>query len=270
MKKTIQYIIILIACLSGLSACDLLESHPYAVDVKYKHLNNEAIKQVEALCAGKETIRFVWMGDSQRWYDETEDFVKHANQRDDIDFVLHGGDISDFGMQREFEWVHEDMRKLNVPYIALVGNHDMLGNGHQVYEKMYGELNFSFIAGKVKFVCVNTNALEFDYSHAVPDFNFLHSELKDTLDRQYDKTIVAMHADPFGEQFNNNVASFFQDFVNRCKGIQFCMHAHTYKLYIRDLFEDGIIYYGCASMKERSYFVFTITPDDYTYEVVYF
>lgn len=65
MKKTILYIIIIIA-LSGLSGCDLLESHPYVVDVKYRDLNRNAIKQVETNCAGKETIRYVWMGDSQR------------------------------------------------------------------------------------------------------------------------------------------------------------------------------------------------------------
>lgn len=196
--------------------------------------------------------------------------MKHVNLRDDIDFVLHGGNISDFGMQREFEWVHEDMKKLNVPYIALVGNHDLLGNGMDVYEKMYGELDFSFIAGKTKFVCVNTNALEFDYSHAVPDFNFLMQEMSQTPERPFDNTIVAMHADPFGEQFNNNVAYIFQEYIKRFKNLQFCMHAHTHKLQIRNLFEDGIMYYGCASMKERSYYVFTITPDDYTYEVVNF
>ena len=38
------------------------------------------------------------MGDSQRWYDETADFVSHLNKRDDIDFVIHGGDVSDFGV----------------------------------------------------------------------------------------------------------------------------------------------------------------------------
>ena len=37
-----------------------------------------------------------------------------------------------------------------------------------------------------------------------------------------------------------------------------------------DLFEDGIIYYGSDCMKRRSYLLFTITPDNYTYEVVYF
>lgn len=69
------------------------------------------------------------------------------------------------------------MNKLNVPYVTLIGNHDVLGNGKAVFEEIFGTDNFSFIAGKTKFVCLNTNALEYDYSHPVPDFNFLNSEM---------------------------------------------------------------------------------------------
>ena len=38
-----------------------------------------------------------FIGDTQRTYDETEAFVHHANGRDDIDFVIHGGDYTEFG-----------------------------------------------------------------------------------------------------------------------------------------------------------------------------
>ena len=69
------------------------------------------------------------MGDSQRWYDETEDFVKEINKRNDIDFVIHGGDMSDFGLTKEFLWQRDIMNGLNVPYVALIGNHDCLGTG---------------------------------------------------------------------------------------------------------------------------------------------
>ena len=44
--------------------------------------NGHNIEQIEAKCKGKTTIRFITMGDSQRWYDETEDFVKEVNKRE--------------------------------------------------------------------------------------------------------------------------------------------------------------------------------------------
>ena len=115
------------------------------------------------------------MGDTQRWYDETVDFVNKANSYDTLDFVMHGGDISDFGMTFEFDWIHRIMKKLNVPYVALIGNHDIIGNGMSIYNKMYGDENFSFVAGNTRFLCLNTNALEFDYSKPDPDFNYIKS-----------------------------------------------------------------------------------------------
>ncbi len=36
------------------------------------------------------------ISDTRRWYDETEKTVEALNARDDIDFVLHGGDLSGF------------------------------------------------------------------------------------------------------------------------------------------------------------------------------
>ncbi|MCD8185913.1 MAG: metallophosphoesterase [Rikenellaceae bacterium] len=270
MKKLFVRLTGICGILLGALGCNLLESHPYEVNVNYRDLNRQAMDRIESECSRKSTIRYVWMGDTHRWYDETEDFVKHVNARQDIDFVLHGGDVTDFGLGREYEWIHKTMRKLHVPYVALIGNHDILGNGLDVYEKMYGDLNFSFIAGTVKFVCVNTNALEFDYSYAVPDFGFLTREREEDPGRPFEQTVVAMHANPYGEQFNNNVAPVFQGHLRRLKNLRFCMHAHAHKLMVTDFFEDGITYYGCAAMKDRNYLVFTITPEEYSYEVVYY
>jgi len=41
---------------------------------------------------------------------------------------------------------------------------------------------FYDIAGDVKFVCLNTNALEYDYSEPVPDFTFMENELTNRTD----------------------------------------------------------------------------------------
>lgn len=252
------------------SSCDLIEYHPYDVRIKRKGLNKKYIEQVELSCKGKESIRFVWTGDVQRTYDELAAFVKDVNAREGIDFILNGGDISDFGLNREFDWVEDILDGLRAPHISLVGNHDLLGNGNEVFKAMYGDFNVSFVAGITKIICVNTNALESDYSEPVPDYAFMRAELQDTLARDYHQTIVTMHAPPFGEQFDNNTAQFFQYFVRSYKNILFCAHAHTHVYSINDYFNDGILYYGCDSMKKRSYLVFTVGRNEYTHERVFF
>ena len=163
----------LFSCLF-LSGCGMIDYHPYDVRISGEtEVNAHNMERIESNCQGKTTIRFVTMGDSQRWYDETEDFVKAINQRNDIDFVIHGGDMSDFGLTKEFLWQRDIMNGLHVPYVALIGNHDCLGTGAETYKAVFGPTNFSFIAGNVKFVCLNTNALEYDYSEPVPDFTFM-------------------------------------------------------------------------------------------------
>lgn len=259
-----------LACLLVLSGCELIDYHPYDVRIKGEtDVNAKNIEKIEANCKGKTTIRFVSMGDSQRWYDETEKCVNSINQLKDIDFVLHGGDMSDFGLTDEFLWQRDIMNGLKVPYVVLLGNHDCLGTGRETYRKVFGPANFSFIAGNVKFVCLNTNALEFDYSEPIPDFNFIEDQLTERKD-EFEKTVVSMHARPGADVFNNNVCKVFQHYITQYPGLQFCTVAHDHVVSVDDLFGDGVIYYGSDCMKHRSYLLFTITPDNYTYEVVNF
>lgn len=265
--------ILLLALISFiLSGCDMIEYHPYDGRISGETgINAKNIAKIEKSCEGKKTFRFAMLGDTQRWYDETEDFVKHINKRDDIDFIIHGGDLADFGLTREFEWMRDILSKLKAPYVALLGNHDCLANGEQIFRKIWGEPNFSFLAGNVKFICLNTNALEYDYSRPVPDFAFMEGEFENKVE-EHEKTIFAMHVPPFNDQFNNNVAKVFQMYIKEFPNLQFCLNAHTHRLAADDLFNDGIIYYSPPNIKKRNYIIFTIKPDnnDYEYEVVEF
>lgn len=266
MKKII--IALFISCFI-LQSCEMIEYHPYDGRIKGETgINKKNIGLIEASCAEKDTIRFIMMSDTQRWYDETDDFVKSINKRNDIDFVIHGGDISDFGLTKEFLWQRDIMNKLTIPYVVLLGNHDCLANGIEVFQEVFGEVNFSFIAGKTKFVCLNTNALEFDYSYPVPDFKFIEEELENRKN-EYHKTVLAMHVRPFSDQFNNNVANVFQRYIKEYPKLQFCINGHDHSLKIDDLFEDGVMYYGVPNIGKRTYFIFTLNPDDtYDYEIV--
>ena len=175
-----------------MGSCDLIDYHPYDVRITGEtDVNTHNITQIEENCKGKTTLRFVTMGDSQRWYDETVDFVNSLNARDDIDFVIHSGDMSDFGLTDEFLWQRDIMNKLKVPYVTLIGNHDCLGTGEEAYRAIFGDPNFSFIAGRVKFVCLNTNAMEFDYSCPIPDFTFMEKEITERQS-EFDKTVISL------------------------------------------------------------------------------
>lgn len=253
-------------------SCDLIEYHPYDGDLDSdasRDVNVTNIALIETACEGKDTIRFILMGDTQRNYDETEDFVDHVNQLSGIDFVIHGGDYTEYGLTREFEWNDEILSKLEIPYVGLIGNHDILANGEDVYREMFGDENFSFVVNDVKFVCLNTNALEYEDSTYVPDFDYIQQEIADSTSHK--RTVVVMHAPPASEQFiSEEVEDLFQSTIRQFPTLMFCLHAHNHTVSAVDIFDDGIIYYGCANIAQRKYHLFTITPDDYAYEVVDF
>lgn len=101
--------------------------------------------------------------------------------------------------------------------------------------------------------------MEFDYSRPFPTSRSL-KELTDRKD-EFDKTVVSMHVRPYADQFNNNVARVFHRYVTEFPGIQFCTAAHEHHVFEENP-EDGIMYYMSDCMKNRNYYVFTITPDD--------
>ncbi len=271
MKNINKVLALLFLALFPIS-CEMIEYHPYDTNLEGEstRINQKNITKLDTITSNKDTLRFILMGDSQRFYDETHDFVKAVNKRNDIDFVLHGGDISDFGLKSEYVWINDIMDNLKIPYITIVGNHDLVGKGGDIYEAMYGDMNFSFIFKRTKFICINTNALEYDYGTDVPDMNFIKKAISDTLEDSYDRTIVAMHANPGNSQFNNNLGDYFQETIKKSKNLQFCLHAHTHTLKAEDYFNDGVMYYGSDDMEGRNYMVFTVTKDSYNYEVVYF
>ena len=254
----------------GLGGCEMIEYHPYDLDIDGETgINAKNIERIETALKGKNEFSFIFISDTQRWYDETEDAVATINQLEDVDFVIHGGDLSDFGMKLEFELQRDILNKLQVPYVCLLGNHDCLATGEEVFLTIFGERDFSFNAGDTHFVCLNTNALEFDYSEAVPDFSYIEND-SNSLPEGITRTVTVMHAAPFTEQFNNNIARVFQHYIKEYPALQFCLAGHTHSLAVEDTFDDGIFYYTAPNIKKRTLMRFTFTPNGYDYETIPF
>lgn len=257
----------------GLGSCEKFEFSPHEVLLRdgEKNLNGHHVNQIQAqgLKAG-DTIRVALISDTQRFYDETEEVVSHINARSQqkgkrIHFVIHGGDITDFGMMDEHRWIHDRMEKLRMPYLTVIGNHDCLGNGKVIYEKMYGPDNYNFTVAGNRFVFLNTNFLEYKENRP-PNLGYLQQALQDR--ESYDNAFVISHVPPFDVDFDRSKEAAYAQLINQYQ-VKYSIHGHqhNHKDY-GNHYQDGGKYLIIGGVEHHAYLVMTIVGEQVSYEVV--
>jgi 3',5'-cyclic-AMP phosphodiesterase len=251
-----------------LSSCSLFEYHPYETNLRdeNRNLNRKAIERIVTQTPRSDTLTIIVMGDTQGFYDEVEDFVRSANMHD-ADFVLLNGDITDFGVKDEFEWIHERMGNLAKPYVAVIGNHDLSGNGRTIYSEMYGPLNSSFIFNRIKFILMNSNSREFNFNGRVPDIGWLKSEL--TGDN-FERAVVVSHVAPYDGDFDKNLEQAYATTLKESGKVNLSLHGHKHSFEEGEPYGDGVRYVVSTSMNEQMYLLLKLSGTGFTIEKIYY
>lgn len=253
-----------------LSSCDIFEYSPNQILLKEheRDLNKKNIAKLLSK-APDDTLKIVLMGDTQRFYEEVGKFVKSVNHQDDIDLVIHAGDISDFGLSKEFIWVNDILAKLKAPYVTVIGNHDLLANGPKVYQKMYGPLNFSFTYAGIKFIFFDSNSREHNFNGIVPDIPWIEGELADSTN--YEFAILVSHIPPYDGDFDPNLADEYAQLVKEHPKVRLSLHGHQHSFRKKEFPDDGVTYVVSTSVGNKGYVMITITSEGTTtIEKIYF
>ncbi|WP_181304316.1 metallophosphoesterase [Rufibacter sp. XAAS-G3-1] len=246
---------ILAVLLLALSSCDgLFEYHPNQIilDSDEKNLTAYNLQKIRQQQPG-DTLKLIVMGDTQRFYDDAQDFVKKANGFQDIDFVVHQGDISDFGMTQEFKWIHDIMEDLKWPYFTVIGNHDMLANARKVYKKMYGDFNYSFVYGHTKFVFIDTNSREYSFNGKVPDLGWLRGQLQQEPGATWKQAITISHIPPYDGDFDKKLELPFHQTLKESNLVSLSLYGHIHRWLSEYPYDNHILYHATTTVKERGF-----------------
>ena len=267
MKLSLSFYLVFIFVLP--SCKDIFQYNPNEVRLKenQKNLNAKNIQKIKAL-SPVDTVKFILIGDSQRFYDELDDFVAVANKLKDVAFVLLAGDITDFGLNREYEWIHRSLDKLQMPYIGVIGNHDMLANGRTVYKQMFGPENFSFNYSDNQFICLNTNSIETGFDGSLPDLPWLQQQLAGLS--KYKNAFIISHIPPFSNGFDKKLEHSFSSLLAAHHEVKLSLHGHHHRFSISKPYNNGPEYVVVGSLNKRNYALISVWGEQYKIEEVYF
>lgn len=267
MKRLTKLVALLVPFMVG---CEYFEVHPYDTDITgERDIIKRNIKQIESLRIENNEFRFAVISDTQGFYDQLKTAVECLNEIDDLDFVLHCGDLTDYGLKREFENQRDILLGLNVPWVTVIGNHDCLASGYAIYNEIFGSTDYAFTVGNSRFICLNTNYMEFGCSTHIPNLDFI-SEQVGSLRDDIRQVIYVMHIAPGILGFNNSVKDSFQNTIKQTPKLPFCLYGHCHRLSVDDLLNDGVLYYQCPNIEKRTILLFTMHATDYEYETICF
>ncbi len=247
--------------LTLLSACsDIIEYSPFEVKVSDKNINSKNIQLLSI--NNNEEFAFAYLSDTHSFYDEFLNAINLINKDNEILFVIVGGDFTNLGLSQEYEWYLQCIKKIRVPVLTLIGNHDYLSNGGYLYEKMFSPTNFSFILGNYKFIFFDD--VVWENNNKSPNFNWLLSQF---LNDNTTKKILITHIPPWSDQIEKGYQKFFIQILKN--NTPFLMlFGHTHK------FDQGryynIPYLVSGTIEDKRYYKITICKEQFKIDKINF
>lgn len=260
--------IFLFFCISMFS-CQNIEYSPSQIFDKNSYQNINA-NNLKILGEGShdDTVRFVITGDTQRWYDEAVKFYKKVNSMQGVDFVIVAGDITEFGTLKEMQWLAQKFNKLTIPYVAVVGNHDLTMRGRDVFLRMYGDLNYTFTYGGVKFICHDTNSREYNFNGNVPNIPWLKKELQPQ--DGVSNYVAISHVPPTDDDFDEKLIKDYAATFDESPGFLTSFHGHTHNFKRFQLDNFHTPYVITSAIGKREFLLVEIIDNKLSFEQIPF
>lgn len=227
--KHLLFVVALLFCILFGSGCDkVFEFSPYSASVSFdrRNSNMENYKLIKDDSIFS-PFKIALISDSHQDYNDLEDAIKHINSQNDIDFIIHGGDMSEMGLIKEYNYFYDRMKELEKPFFTTLGNHDCLANGFEIYTEMFGNQNYSFEYKECKFIFFNN--VVWEMNNTEPDFKWLETELNKSAN--YKNVFLVAHIPTWNELFFPTTFIEFNEMMLQY-GVRLTIHGHDHFAYI--------------------------------------
>lgn len=245
-------LILLYGCQFEVSPWSTDVNCPESVSINH---NISLLRELELSEGDRDSYKVALLSDPQMYPGAFEDVIKRINNMNDVSFILLSGDLAETGIKIEFEWACKAMAKSSKPIFAVIGNHDALSFGKEVWLKAFGEYDYSFTYQNSKFVAYNDNKYEFDN---VPDRDWLQAEAADQFgDRSY--TFAVSHIPPWESDLV--LSQQLKDY-----GFDLSIHGHEHDFDFWQLVDVMLPHYVTSFTKEGEYGLLSISSSELVLE----
>ena len=250
--------------ISFLWGCDkLFEYTTYSANVSDGKLNtnqkNLTLLEQQESFGNPEKFSVAFISDNHKYYNSLIDALESINENQDIELIIHGGDMTDGGMLKEYDLFYDAMEDYSdLPYFPVIGNHDCLANGRNIYNDMYGDENFSFSYKNCYFIFWND--VRWEVNNEEPDFDWLYRQLKSS-DEKYNHVFVVAHIPPFGDQFTFLYREFYERVLDSFN-VDLSIHGHQHEYSESTI--DSTDYLVIGATSKDGYFVMDVDGKEIT------
>ena len=237
-----------------LAACQY-EISPWQTDAHCPGVSvEENLARLRALEAEVGDVNFYQVAivsDPQQYPGSFEDAIDRINQLDNVHLTLLVGDLAQTGIKAEFEWVCKVMAKSKAPIFPVIGNHDGLSFGEEIWLDIFGPLDYSFTYQNTKFIAYNDNKYEFEN---VPDRGWLAEEAAVATGETRVHTIGFSHIAPWKD--DTGFSEFLQD-----SGFDLMIHGHEHNFDFWHLFDVDLDHYIAPETRYQEFGLLSVYPD---------
>lgn len=243
-----------------LSCENLFDYSVYNADVKeaYKETTKKNLDKIEQLQSSTSNFKFAVITDTHYFYDNLKKVINKINEDDEILFVIVTGDITEQGVLKEFEIFYDILQSLEKPYLTVIGNHEYLSNGGLIYNRMFGDFNYTLNFNNNKFIFFDNVVWE---SNKTPDFNWLSNQLNNSS--LFNQTFVFAHIPPTDSQLNDEMKQTYYSILEQ-NNVELSVHGHAHNYSLRN--RNNVSYLTVPSINKNQYCVVNVDNQSFTVE----
>jgi predicted phosphodiesterase len=231
-----------IAALLLLSSCEgVFRSDPFSGPIpdELSDLNGKALAELANITQGDSVLRIALISDSHYDTDALQKALLDIAGKE-IDLIVHGGDLTQSGVYQEYLSAASLLAHATAPVLTLIGNHDHLAFGEELFHDFFGEVNISLVLKGVPIILWDNTVWEND--EGGPDTKWL----KDILSSSDRYAIVFAHSPPWDEQLAETFGNLYRSSMLNYN-VLLSVHGHKHDPSFSYPFNDGMPYLVAGS-----------------------